>query len=228
MSFFGDSLPPERRARVGCLSLSPSTLWPNTMDGPPVHGRITAQRLDSTDVALYNRLSQVLTDTDTLASVASVIEGQFNVSLRQLDWLVTNYAKRNALRVVSISGRSIYVHDEYKACLAVYRRRCFDPFCRAVRKRPDGGHVDYAVTLHTDAKTPLRTTLAQLNFLCWAHANGVLRYASRARETIESDMLRTTRASKLNRQGGVGRRTRLTMAPTGRCQAYRGIRRVRL
>lgn len=198
------------------------------MDGLPGRGRIVAPQVDGTDVALYDRLSHMLTDTDTLESVSSVIAGNFNVSLRQLDWLVTNYAKRVALRVMSIRGHSIYVHDEYKACLAVYRRRSFDPFCRAVRKRPDGSHADYAVTLYIDPKTTLRTTLAQLNFLCWAHVNGVLRYASRARETIESDMLQTTRASKVNRQGGVGKRTRLTMAPVGRCQAYRGIRRVRL
>lgn len=179
-------------------------------------------------MALYERLCHVLADGETLATVALVISGQFNVSLRQLDWLVTNYAKRVALRVTSIDGRSIYVHDEYKACLGVFRRRNFDPFCRAARKRSDGSRADYAVTLHVDTKTSMRTTLAQLNFLCWAHTTGVLRYASRARETIESDMLRTTRASKASRRSGFGKRTRLTTAPVGRCQAYKGIRRVRL
>lgn len=198
------------------------------MSAPPSQGQIRATVLDGGDIALYERLCHVLTDTETLETVASVISGHFDVSLRQLDWLVTNYAKRVALRVTSIDGRSIYVHDEYKACLGVYRRRSFDPFCRAVRKRPDGSRVDYAVSLRVDSKTSRRTTLAQLNFLCWAHANGVLRYASRARETIECDMLRTTRASKANRQSGIGKRTRLTTAPVGRCQAYRGIRRVRL
>ena len=189
---------------------------------------IATDHIDGCDAALYERLATLLADTDTLAAVAAVLTGQFDTSLRQLDWLVTNFAKRVALRITSIDGRSVYVHDEYKACLAVYRRRSFDPFCRSARRRSDGTYADYGATLHIDAETSARSTLAQLNFLCWAHINGVLRYASRARATIESDMLRTTRASKANRHVGIGKRSRLTTAPVGGCQVYRGIRRVRL
>ena len=190
--------------------------------------RILAPALSEADAALCRRLRLQLGDPATLAAVAAVLTGRFEASLRQLDWLVTNYAKRVALRVTALSGRTIYVHDEYKSCLGVYRRRSFDPFCRTVRKRADGTLLDHAVTLNAGAKARVRTTLAQLNFLCWAHSNGILRYASRAHGTIEDDMLQTTRASRADRAHGRAKRARLSTAPVGRCQAYRGIRLVRL
>jgi hypothetical protein len=103
------------------------------------------------------------------------------VSLRLLDWLVTNYSKRlNITYTIERNGvaSAFNVFIEYKAILRAYSKRNCDPFCRRERIRitnSDGQQQD--------------TTVAQLCFMRWAMQHGVLEYASRHKAAIEQDML---------------------------------------
>lgn len=80
------------------------------------------------------------------------------VSLRKLEWFVTNYAKTNHTTYTSPNGKIFSVHVAYKSSLDGYSKKLFDPFCRTSRIEFQG----------------ITTTCAQLNFLRWAICNGIV------------------------------------------------------
>lgn len=111
------------------------------------------------------------------------------VSLRLLDWLVTNYAKKHNV-VYSIENAdgtkgSFNMFMDYKSQLKAYSKRFFDPFCRRERieiRNSDG-------VLQT-------TTVAQMNFVRWMIMKNVGEYAIRHQDSIEKDMVSVSRKAK--------------------------------
>jgi hypothetical protein len=110
------------------------------------------------------------------------------LSLRALDWLVTNYAKKNPIIYkVTLPGlheRVVNIYSEYRSWLWKHRRSRFDPFRRRQRLvfKVDGDE-------HT-------TTVGQLNFMYWASTYGVLKYARAHLSEIETDHADSTRTAK--------------------------------
>ena len=82
------------------------------------------------------------------------------ISLRNLEWFVTNYAKNRHVTYYSPTGRPFTVHVAYKSSLDGYSKKLFDPFCRTERIEFKG----------------LSTTVAQLNFIKWCLTNGIIDY----------------------------------------------------
>lgn len=80
------------------------------------------------------------------------------VSLRKLEWFVTNYAKSQHVTYTTPGGKIFTVHVAYKSSLDGYSKKLFDPFCRTSRIEFHG----------------LTTTIAQLNFLKWVIQNGII------------------------------------------------------
>lgn len=110
------------------------------------------------------------------------------VSLRLLDWLVTNYAKQFSVRFQSTNGMStaFHVHNEYRKMRTLWKRRIFDPF----RRRRDQS-MDLYFT--DDNGVHYVTTIAQLNFMYWAITYNVHRYARIYRADIDNHMTKTIR-----------------------------------
>ena len=111
--------------------------------------------------------------------VLSVLDRKNNdVSLRLLDWLVTNYAKKNNT-CYNIDEKNINfnIFISYKSQLKAYSKRQFDPFCRRSR-----------IVFSID-ELKLSTTIGQLNFFRWAINNNVIKYAKDNYKEIEDDML---------------------------------------
>ena len=82
------------------------------------------------------------------------------ISLRNLEWFVTNYAKNRHVTYNSPTGRPFTVHVAYKSSLDGYSKKLFDPFCRTERTEFKG----------------LSTTVAQLNCIKWCVTNGIIDY----------------------------------------------------
>lgn len=82
------------------------------------------------------------------------------ISLRNLEWFVTNYAKNRHVTYTTRTGRAFTVHVAYKSSLDGYSKKLFDPFCRTERITFQG----------------LTTTVAQLNFIKWCLTNGIIEY----------------------------------------------------
>jgi hypothetical protein len=101
------------------------------------------------------------------------------LSLRALDWLVTNYAKKMPIiykvKPDGMPERLVNIYTEYKTLLWKYRRANFDPFRRRHR-----------ITFQLDG-TEYNTTVGQLNFMYWASRYGIIEYAHRNIDAIEND-----------------------------------------
>ena len=107
------------------------------------------------------RLTHALRDEDT------------RVSLRNLDWLVTNYAKKKNV-VYSLGEKPINLFIDYKSQLKSFSKKFFDPFCRRER----------ITFVDADEKT-FSTTLGQLCFFRWALSSGVIEFAKTRATDIE-------------------------------------------
>lgn len=112
-----------------------------------------------------------------LEAVLPVLTGQSPVSLRVIDWFVTNYSKKFNVNYL-LEGRQFMVHFHYKRELKAYSKRLFDPFCRRER-----------ISFQIRGQPPIEeTTVGQLNFFRWAIEKGVLNYILEHAATIEHDM----------------------------------------
>lgn len=110
-----------------------------------------------------------------LELLRAVLRGKVRgVSLRLLDYLVTNFSRSNNTVYKTPDGDTVHLYREYKSQLRGYSKRQFDPFARRERVLVDfpGGAIE--------------TTTAQLNFFRWAFERGVVEYAAERASEIES------------------------------------------
>jgi hypothetical protein len=124
-------------------------------------------------------------DGENMDKMLTVINGTTNISLRIMDWFVTNYSKKH-YTVYDLVGegtaatrpKRFKVYVDYKLKLRAYSKKRFDPFCR----------WDRINVPHKNGTTYIQTTLGQLNFFKWAIENEVLRYIHDNYTAIETDM----------------------------------------
>lgn len=136
-------------------------------------------RAESKQRVLLDSLTRFYDVPEHFQELQNVVVMQRGISLRTLDWLVTNYAKKTNLVLVSNQHGKPFVNVfiEYKSQLKGHQKRNFDPFCRRNRVCFCG----------------IETTLGQLNFFRWAIQNGVLEYGKQHVQEIEADMLEALR-----------------------------------
>ena len=137
------------------------------------------------------------------------------LSLRALDWLVTNYAKKNNIVLADerTLGPPLNVYADYRSMLTFWRRKNFDPFRRHQR-----------IYFHWKGQLE-ETTVGQLNFLHWAEVNGIIKYAREHVAEIEQDMAQCMSTVKAQKKSdkilGVKRKRReLSQAPKRQCYIY--------
>jgi hypothetical protein len=116
-------------------------------------------------------------DFAALDLILPIINGEDKISLRLVDWFVTNYAKKVWTTYKNKSGRRFVVHAEYKLRLNSYKKKRFDPFCRWERTQ---------IPYRDDSV--VSTTVGQLNFFKWALENKVIDFIREHQEAIEKDM----------------------------------------
>merc|ERR1711934_107124 len=114
----------------------------------------------------------------------SIINSKNEISLRIIDWFVTNYAKKNNIiynlqfkKDKEIKKIRFVVYLNYKAQLKAYSKKQFDPFCRRDR-----------ISFYYKDTEELITTVGQLNFFRWAIEHKVLNYIQDNLKYIEEDM----------------------------------------
>lgn len=108
------------------------------------------------------------------------INGDSSISLRLIDWFVTNYAKKNyTVYAVERNDATIRfkVFIDYKLRLRAYGKKKFDPFCRWER-----------IAMPYENDTKIETTIGQLNFFKWALENNIMKFIEEHRREIEEDM----------------------------------------
>ena len=111
-----------------------------------------------------------------LEKLLPILQGTSAVSLRLVDYFVTNYAKKMNTSFAQ-AGRHFLVYFNYKRELNAYSKRLFDPFCRRER-----------IMFQVRGMEPFVTTVGQLNFFRWFIEKNILEHVMENRETIEKDM----------------------------------------
>ncbi len=134
---------------------------------------------------LLNNLLQFYKKNDNLETMLNIINGESPISLRIVDWFVTNYAKQKFTVYNLSEGARFKVYTDYKLKLKAYSKRRFDPFCRWDR-----------ITIPYKEDKLIQTTIGQLNFFKWALENEIITYIKDNYNEIERDMNNRNSTSK--------------------------------
>lgn len=121
-------------------------------------------------------LQEFYTAPGNLEKLLPILQGTSPISLRLVDYFVTNYAKKMNTGFM-LTGRHFLVYFNYKRELNAYSKRLFDPFCRRER-----------IMFQARGVEPFVTTVGQLNFFRWFIEREILEYVLENREAIEKDM----------------------------------------
>jgi hypothetical protein len=139
-------------------------------------------QINSKGKILLNSIKKFFQDNNKIYKMLPIITGKSNISLRVIDWLVTNYSKKKNI-VYEINDNKVKhfnMYLEYKGQLKAYSKKYFDPFCRKDR-----------ITYCYDQKNEqyIITTIAQLNFFKWALKYKVLQYLEKNFDDVYHDMV---------------------------------------
>jgi hypothetical protein len=125
---------------------------------------------------IVSSLQRFYANRDDKSEVLRLLEGTADVSLRLIDWFVTNYSKQNNTAYI-LNGQEFLVYTNYKSQLKAYSKKLFDPFCRRER-----------IMFQIPGYPLFQTTVGKLNFFRWAIEKGVLKYIQDNLVTIEAAM----------------------------------------
>lgn len=133
---------------------------------------------------LLNNLMEFYNKNGNLEKMMKIINGESEISLRIVDWFVTNFAKKyytvyelSQSLGENLSNTRFKVYNDYKLKLKAYSKKRFDPFCRWDR-----------ISIPYNENQLMETTIGQLNFFKWAIENKIVDYIKNNYETIETDM----------------------------------------
>jgi len=143
---------------------------------------------------LLSSLSSFYEKNDNyLQILKTIIDCKHQLSLRMIDWLVTNYAKNNNMIYwISMNDDEIYdklpennsnnykminLYIDYRSQLKSFKKINFDSFRRHDR-----------ISYISNKGTAIETTIGQLNFFKWAFNNRVINYAIMNEKIIYENM----------------------------------------
>lgn len=121
-------------------------------------------------------LQRFYSGRDDLNEIVELLKGTSEVSLRLIDWFVTNFAKAHSTSYI-LNGQEFVVYMNYKNQLKAYSKKLFDPFCRRER-------ISFQIPGHE----AFLTTVGKLNFFRWAIEKGILDYIKGHQPEIEKEM----------------------------------------
>jgi glycosidase len=162
------------------------------------------------DTLLLESLHNFFSSPYNRDKLISVLSDDKRISLRSIDWFITNFSKKNNTYYLIYNDENgnpsfddknneyrinMNVFHSYKSQLKAYSKKRFDPFCRRDRLlfEMDGGHS-------------VETTIGQLNFFKWAISNMVVDYIGLYKDEIEYDMNTSLKLMKENSDKKAGSR----------------------
>lgn len=142
---------------------------------------------------LLNYLMKYYMKNNNLKTIIPILNGDSDISIRLIDWFVTNYSKQYFIvytfKTIKGVEKRFKVYSEYKLKLKAHSKKCFDPFCRYER-----------INIQYDNENCIQTTLGQLNFFKWALENHILDYIRDHKQEIEYDMNSRNSTAKKKKQ----------------------------
>jgi hypothetical protein len=159
---------------------------------------IQMQEIQTQEQWVLYRLERFYSNPEYISKIKSILDGSSDLSLRLIDWFVTNYSKKYNVSYMTKTQKHVIVYLSYKSHLKAYSKRMFDPFCRWKRIK----FLD------------IDTTVGQLNFFEWAINDGVLDYLELNHEKVHADMEKRLHEAKEGREGERRKRHELSHSAT--------------
>ena len=140
---------------------------------------------------LLTSLQNYYADNKNASKLLEILKEENKISLRIIDWFVTNYSKKNNIYYTIFETptkkktfvpennkllKQFNTYHAYKSQLKSFSKKKFDPFCRRDRIVFDCNGSD------------IETTVGQLNFFKWAIDNLIIDYIKNNYNDIENDM----------------------------------------
>lgn len=121
-------------------------------------------------------LQRFYNERQDIEEILQILQGTSAISLRLIDWFVTNYAKTHSTSYI-LNNQEFLVYLNYKSQLKAYSKKLFDPFCRRER-----------IMFQIGQRESFLTTVGKLNFFRWAIEKGILDYIRNHTADIEREM----------------------------------------
>jgi len=154
---------------------------------------------------LMQSLINFFINRTNLDRIIPIITGKSNISLRILDWFVTNFSKKNNINYELVDTnnhkKNFIVYLDYKSQLKAYSKKNFDPFCRRER-----------ISFIDHDNNELITTVGQLNFFRWSIENKILDFVNDNYDIIEKDMNMSLKNLYKKKDGDNTRRKRTELS----------------
>ena len=125
---------------------------------------------------IVNSLQRFYAGRSDIAEIVEMLQGTSDISLRVIDWFVTNFARTHNTSYI-LNEQEFLVYRDYKSQLKAYSKKLFDPFCRRER-------IYFQVPNHG----AFLTTVAKLNFFRWAIEKDILGFIRKNQAAIEKEM----------------------------------------
>lgn len=134
---------------------------------------------------LMKSLTEFYSNQAYIDEIKSIVDQNNILSLRILDWFITNYSKKFRTFINKQNGEIMDVYMNYKLMLKSYSKASFDPFCRKNK----------IYFYYTDEKF-LETSCGQLCFFKWCFENEILSFVKNNLIIIEQDMKNSLKQKK--------------------------------
>lgn len=131
---------------------------------------------NSDEVLLDSVLEWYNQDFARVEAFLSIVKRKNGMSLRVIDWLVTNYSKTRSV-VLETGGVPRDLNRDYQKNLSAYNKRNMDPFARKNK-----------ISVIITGKEARSSTVGQLNFFRWFLKNGVNRFLKENKGLVEDHM----------------------------------------
>jgi len=133
---------------------------------------------------LLDKLINFYNKNNNIDRILPIINGESKISLRLIDWFVTNYSKKY-FTMIKTGDKRFKVYIDYKLKLKAYSKKRFDPFCRWDR-----------ITIPYKKNSLMETTIGQLNFFKWIINNNIIEYIEKHFDEINNDQVKRNSTSK--------------------------------
>ena len=134
------------------------------------------QKIHCKQELIISSLQRFYSQREDIDEIVELLKGTSEVSLRLIDWFVTNYSKAHNTSYI-LNGQEFAVYMNYKNQLKAYSKKLFDPFCRRER-------ILFQVPKHE----AFLTTVGKLNFFRWALEKGILDHIKLHQQDVEKEM----------------------------------------
>jgi len=148
-------------------------------------------QISSQENMLIRSLEKFYLKEENIDIILPIINGESNISMRLIDYFVTNYSKKHRVTYnLEDNGTKILfnVYSSYKSQLKAYNKKYFDPFSR-------GNRIPFF--LPNDC---IITTIGQLNFFKWFISKKIINYVSKNLSSIENDLNNLKNLSKKDKK----------------------------